>query len=136
MNTSNSFTWFVSMLMAVVIVLSILGCGVGVPTKAEVKVVRTQDMTIDDDDIVSMAPRILLEGVTKEIEVTYKNIELVDGLLFRDVAFPEGGWRLEKLLIPEISRKVSEQLNVDYLALVGAIEVSQGESKGFSLCQC
>lgn len=131
MNTSNSFAWFVTMLMAVVFGLSIMGCGVGVPTKAEINVVRSQDVTIDDDDKVSMAPRRLLEEVTKEIKNTYANIELVDGLLFRDTAFPEGGWRLKELLVPEVRRRVNEQLNLDYLALVGTIETSQNEEKGF-----
>ena len=88
-------------------------------------------MTIDDDDIVSMAPRRLLEEITKEIKSTYKNIEIVDGMLFRDTAFPEGGWRLKELFVPEVRRRVNEQLNLDYLALVGAIETSQDEEKGF-----
>ena len=133
MNTSNSFAWFVTMLMAVVFVLSVMGCGVAVPTKAEIKVVRSQDMTIDDNDIVSMAPRRLLEEITKELESTYKNIEIVDGFLFRDTAFPEGGWRLKELFVPEVRRRVNEQLNLDYLALVGAIETSQDEEKGFMI---
>jgi len=119
------------MLMAVVFVLSVMGCGVAVPTKAEIKVVRSQDMTIDDDDIVSMAPRRLLEEITKELKSKYKNIEIVDGLLFRDTAFPEGGWRLKELFLPEVRRRVNEQLELDYLALVGAIETSQEEEKGF-----
>ena len=98
MNAGNSFVWFVAMLMAVVFVLSVMGCGVAVPTRAEIKVVRSQDMTIDDNDIVSMAPRRLLEEITNELKSTYKNIEIVDGLLFRDTAFPEGGGDWESYL--------------------------------------
>jgi len=113
MNTSNSFAWFVTMLMAVVFVLSVMGCGVAVPAKAEIKVVRSQDMTIDDNDIVSMAPRRLLEEITKELKSTYKNIEIVDGFLFRDTAFPEGGWRLKELFVPEVRRRVNEQLTIN-----------------------
>ena len=131
MNASNSFAWFVTMLMAVFFVLSVMGCGVAVPTRAEIKVVRSQDMTIDDNDMVSMAPRRLLEEITNELKSTHKNIEIVDGLLFRDTAFPEGGWRLGELFVPEVRRRVNEQLNLDYLALVGAIETSQDEEKGF-----
>ena len=131
MNTSNGFAWFVTKLMAVIFVLSVMGCGVAVPTKAEIKVVRSQDMTIDDNNIVSMAPRRLLEEITKELKSRYKNIEIVDGLLFRDTAFPEGGWRLKDLFVPEVRRRVNEQLDLDYLALVGAIETSHGEEKGF-----
>lgn len=88
-------------------------------------------MTIDDNDMVSMAPRRLLEEITNELKSTHKNIEIVDGLLFRDTAFPEGGWRLGELFVPEVRRRVNEQLNLDYLALVGAIETSQDEEKGF-----
>jgi len=133
MNTSNSFTWFVTILMAVVFVLSIISCGVGVPTKAEIKVVRSQDVTIGKGAKVSIAPRRLLEEITREIESTYKNIEIVDALLFRDAVFPEGGWKLEDLLVPGTGRRVSEELNVDYLALVGATEASQEEADGFSI---
>ncbi len=133
MSINNKFIWFATRLIEIIVVLSIVGCGVGVPTRAEIKVMRTQDMQIDDDDIVTMAPRRILEAITREIEKTYKNIELVDGFLFRDTAFSEGGWRLKKLLMPEIGGKVSEQLGVDYLVVVGAIEASQGEAKGFMI---
>lgn len=122
---------YVFKLVVVYIVLSIMGCAVGVPSKPSREIMRSREVTVQDNAVVSLAPRELLEKVSKEINTSYENIELVDGVQFRDTAFPEGGWRLEKLLTPETAQRVSKQLNVDYLAVIGAWEVSEGEEKGF-----
>jgi len=118
-------------LLFLFMVLSALGCAVGVPSKPESELVRSRDVQVQDNVVVTLSPRELLEEVSAEIKESYKNIELVDGVQFRDTAFPEGGWRLRKLLIPETGRRVSEQLNVDYLVVIGALDVSEGEEKGF-----
>ena len=54
-------------------------------------------------------------------------------MLFRDTAFPDGGWRLKELLDPELRRQVNEQLDVDYLALISEGNVTQGEESGFMM---
>jgi hypothetical protein len=121
---------YVLLLLVLLIVPSIPGCAVGVPGISSREVVRSRDVKVQDTAVVSLAPRKLLEKVSKKIETSYDNIELVDSLQFRDTAFPEGGWRLKKLLNPETAQRVTKQLNVDYLALIGTLDVSD-EEKGF-----
>jgi len=131
MNIYGNCSMYVPRLSFLFIVLSALGCAVGVPSKPESELVRSRDVEVQDNIVVTFSPRELLEEVSGEIEESYNNIVLVDGVQFRDTAFPEGGWRLSKLLSPETCRRVSEQLNVDYLVLIGALDVSEGEEKGF-----
>ena len=131
MKHSAPFARLYASCVVMVCIISAMGCGVGIPSKAVVKVERSQEITIEDNTVISISPRRLLEGITEAIEASYKNIEVVDGLLFRDTAYAEGGWRLKKLLIPEHSRRLVEQLNVDYLVVAGPIKVSHGETKGF-----
>ena len=121
---------YVFLLLVLLIAPSIPGCAVGVPGISSREVVRSRDAKVQDTAVVSLAPRKLLEKVSKKIETSYDNIELVDSLQFRDTAFPEGGWRLTELLTPETAQRVCKQLNVDYLALIGTLDVSD-EEKGF-----
>lgn len=114
-----------------VLIGSLAGCAVGVPTKPDVEIERCQPVMIDEASLVSVSPRVLLQKFTKAIEAEYPRIELIDGLTFRDAAFPEGGWQLRTLLDPRVSARVSELLNVDYLVLVNRPQLVQGEEEGF-----
>ena len=42
--------------------------------------------------IVSVGPRNLIEQVTEEITKADARIEITDPMIFRDAAFPDGGW--------------------------------------------
>jgi len=112
-------------------ILSAAGCGVAVPTRPAVAVERGQPVEIGEEAVVSLGPRRLLEELSGEIAEQYPDIEVVDGLLFRDTAFPEGGWKLATLFESGAGRQVSEALGVDYLVLVGAAKTKEGEEKGF-----
>ena len=121
----------VSRLLACLLVLSAAGCGVAVPTRPEIEVVRSQPVSIDGGAVISIGPRRLLEELSEEITKAYRDIEIVDGLQFRDTAFPEGGWKLETFLQPGVSRQVSDKLEVDYLVLIGEMKIDEGEEDGF-----
>jgi len=131
MSTCNEVTGLLLRLSILLVVLSTEGCGLGVPTKPAVEVERSQPAMIDEGAVVSLAPRRLLEELSREILAEYQDIDIVDGLLFRDTAFPEGGWQLKALLEPGVGKQVSEQLNVDYLVLAGELELVRGEEEGF-----
>ena len=122
---------FLAQLLACIMVLSVAGCGVAVPTRPDVEVVRSQPARIYGGGVISIGPRRLLEELSEEITKAYRDIEIVDGLLFRDTAFPEGGWKLETFLQPGVSRQVSEKLDVDYLVLTGEMKLDEGEEEGF-----
>jgi hypothetical protein len=99
------------------------------PTRPDVA--RSEAVTIaDEDTLVTLGPRKLLEKVTKEIQEANPAIDVVDGLTFRDVAFPEGNWNLARLLEAESCERVRKQLGVDYLVLVGPMSYVEGEPKG------
>jgi hypothetical protein len=119
------------LLMLWLVILSAGGCGVAVPTRPAVEVKRGQPVEIGEDAVVSLGPRRLLEELSGEIAKQYPDIEVVDGLLFRDTAFPEGGWNLATLFESGAGRRVSDALDVDYLVLVGAAKTKEGEEKGF-----
>jgi hypothetical protein len=73
----------------------------------------------------------LLADVAESITDRDDNIVVIDGELFRDTAFPEGDWTLNKLLMPETCRRINKQLDVDYLVLVSTEGVIEGEPEGF-----
>jgi hypothetical protein len=99
------------------------------PTRPDVA--QSEVITVADErTLVTLGPRKLLEKVTKEIQEANPAIDVVDGLTFRDVAFPEGDWNLAGLLEPEACERVREQLGVDYLVLVGPMSYVEGEPKG------
>ena len=119
--------------MALTLSLILVGCGAGVPSKASVNVRRIDDGRVDQAVVVTLGPRRLLEKISKEIIDNNGKIEIVDSLLFRDTAFPEGDWSLQRLLEPEVHSQVAGALNVDYLILVGSSESTSGEGEGFIL---
>jgi len=99
------------------------------PTRPDVA--QSEIITVaDEHTLVTLGPRKLLEKVTKEIQEANPAIDVVDGLTFRDVAFPEGDWNLARLLEPDACERVREQLGVDYLVLVGPMSYVEGEPKG------
>jgi len=118
-------------LIALTLGLILVGCGVGVPSKASFNVRRIDNGGVDQGVMVTLGPRKLLEKLSKEIVNNNKKIEIVDGLLFRDTAFPEGDWSLERVLEPKVRSRVSDALNVDYLILLGSPESASGKGEGF-----
>jgi hypothetical protein len=120
-----------SRLLTCLMVLWAAGCGVAVPTRPDVEVVRSQAVRIDEGAVISIGPRRLLKELSNEITKARPDIEIIEGLLFRDTVFPEGGWKLEALFQPGVSRQVSDTLGVEYLVLTGELKLDEGEEEGF-----
>ena len=120
------------MLVSVVLILSVVSCiYIPYPVPAEVK--HIEIASFHEDAILTLGPRDLLADVAEAITETDSNIVVIDGELFRDTAFPEGDWTLNKMLKPETCSRINEQLDVDYLVVVSTEGVIEGEGEGFYL---
>lgn len=118
------------MTMVLYLLVLLTGCVV-VPYPVSPEVTQSEAITLSAEGTrVTVGPRRLLERVAKEIRDADPRIEIVDGLTFRDLAFPEGDWTLARLLEPETGARVREGLDVTYVVLVGAMSHEEGEPKG------
>ena len=70
------------------------------------------------DLYVTLGPRVLIEDVGRRLERRVPNSEFVDSLVFRDVAFPDGGWSVADLLDPDVCARVNGVLSVRYVVLL------------------
>ena len=112
----------------------ITSCGLNIPTRVSPTVTKNQQpVVLSDETLITLGPRRLLEEISQGITERNHDIEVIDGLLFRDTAFPNGGWTLKQLLTPVNCHRVYDLLQVDYLVLVGRIGTEHGESGGFFL---
>ena len=117
-------------LASIVLVLSVVNCVyIPYPVPADVKYI--ENASFPEDAILTIGPRDLLADVAEAITETDDNIVVIDGELFRDTAFPEGDWTLNKMLKPETCSRINEELDVDYLVLVSTKGVIAGEGEGF-----
>ena len=120
--------YFYSTVVFFIFLLSPLtGC---VPYPVPSDTSTSTDISINQDLLLTLAPRDYLETFTEEITRRYKNIEVTDGFLFRNIAFPEGGWKLKQLLEPDNCARVKAELDIDYVVILGQEEHLQGEVKG------
>ena len=118
------------LLVVAALILSTISCVyIPYPVPAEVKYV--ENATFPEDAILTLGPRDLLADVAESITETDSNIEVIDGQLFRDTAFPQGNWTLNNMLIPETCNRINKQLDVDYLVVVSTEGIIQGEGEGF-----
>jgi hypothetical protein len=118
------------LLIIVVLIVSTISCVyIPYPVPAEVKYV--ENATFPEDAILTLGPRDLLADVAESITERDSNIEVVDGQLFRDTAFPQGNWTLNNMLMPETCNRINKQLDVDYLVVVSTEGIIQGEEEGF-----
>ena len=120
----------VKLLVSSVLILSVISCVyIPYPVPAEVKYV--QNASFPEDTILTLGPRDLLADVAESITETDSNIVVIDGELFRDTAFPEGDWTLNKMLMLDTCSRINKQLDVDYLIVVSTKGVIEGEAEGF-----
>jgi hypothetical protein len=100
------------------IALSPSGCAI-VPYPVIPEVDRFDNVHLAGDTLVTVGPRVALEKISERIEKKSSKVEVIDPIVFRDSAFPQGGWQLEELLESERCRSVVDELGVRYLVLVG-----------------
>lgn len=112
-------------------VLSLTGCALTAPVEGKPEIFRHDNMALAGNTLVTVGPRRLLDFLAKQIFATDAGLEPVDALLFRDTAFPEGGWRLQELLDDARRASISRTLKVDYLILVTPLVYTVGDESGF-----
>lgn len=112
-------------------VLSLTGCALTAPVEGKPEIFRHDNMALAGNTLVTVGPRRLLDFLEKQIFATDAGLEPVDALLFRDTAFPEGGWRLQELLDDARRASISRTLKVDYLILVTPLVYTVGDESGF-----
>jgi hypothetical protein len=122
--------WMVTSI-AVILMSMLQGCAIIIPTPVRPEVQRIDDVVLNEDIYVTIGPRTLLKNVSDQIEKDRQNIIVEDPLLFRDTAFPEGGWLLKEFLDSQRCGEVVSQLGVEYLVLVGSRTTEEGEFGGF-----
>ena len=118
--------WMVTSI-AVILMSMLQGCAIIIPTPVRPEVQRIDDVVLNEDIYVTIGPRTLLKNVSDQIEKDRQNIIVEDPLLFRDTAFPEGGWLLKEFLDSQRCGEVVSQLGVEYLVLVGSRTTEEGE---------
>jgi hypothetical protein len=116
---------------SIVLVLSAVSCVLPYPIPADVK--HIEITSFPDDAILTLGPRRVLTDVAESVTEADSNIEVIDGVLFRDTAFPEGDWLLRNMLMPNTCNRISEELDVDYLVLVSTKGVLTVEEKDTAL---
>ena len=117
--------------------VSILFITVGMSSCVMIPYEPSADVSLSDDGhmplgdlMVTVGPRELLEKVSEEIEKADSKIEITDPIAFRDAAFPSGNWRITRLLEKGNCRRVSRELGVEYLVLVGEVKEIEGDEVG------
>ncbi|MDH3375116.1 MAG: hypothetical protein OEM85_17290 [Gammaproteobacteria bacterium] len=107
-------------------VLAIVFGGCIAPQTVDPEIHVIEKVRLADDVLVSVGPRRILESLSKRIAKHDRDIAIVDGLTFRDTAFPEGEWRLSALVeVPERRSSVAAALDVKYLVLVGPAKLEE-----------
>lgn len=120
----------IAIISSLIFSLSAASC-IPVPYPVSPEVEISEKPLLANDILLSVGPHELLESISTEITASHENIEIIDGELFRDTAFPEGGWRLGQLLEPSTCNRVRKQLNIDYLLIVGPENLIRSDDKGF-----
>lgn len=83
-----------------------------------------------DRVLLTVGPRQLLEDTSDALRRRDRDIEIVDSFAFRSAAFPEGDWRLSRLLDPERHVLLAAS-GADYLVVVGPVLTGLPDEHGF-----
>lgn len=112
--------------LAGVPVLAILLCSCIAPHSVEPKIQVFEQVKLAGDVRVTVGPRAILDNLGGRIGKFDRNIVVMDGLAFRDAAFPDGGWYLSSLIqAPERRSSIRQSLGVDYLVLIGPARLEE-----------
>lgn len=117
--------------LLVLTVMGLTGCAVMAPVQGKPEVTRLERTGLPEGTLVSTGPRRLLAHLESRIKVVAPHLTTVDGIQFRDTAFPRGDWQLGGLLEAENRIHLVQQLQVDYLVLIIPLEYTVDEESGF-----
>jgi hypothetical protein len=90
---------------------------------------RPAQIDAPEQVLVSIGPRRFLDQASESLVAADRRVELVDRVLFRDTAFPDGGWTLQELLEEQARGRITT-LGVDYAVLLGPMQSETVDSKG------
>jgi hypothetical protein len=96
------------------------------PTESSSTPVRLEHA---DRVLLTVGPRQLLEDTSDALRRRDRDIEIVDSFGFRAAVFPEGDWRLSRLLDPERHALLAAS-GADYLVVVGPVVVGAPDEHG------
>ena len=114
----------------VIAYVALPGCVI-VPYKPASEEVVSRDVQLPSNDwLATVGPRELIEEVSEAITSEADQIEIVDSIVFRDVAFPDGDWRISRLFMKGNGRRIFEESGVNYLVLLGKVIESSSEEYG------
>ncbi len=124
--TKSTVKYLYRTLFLILLLLSMSSCVmIPKPFSPSTDITYIEDITIPKDTYVTLGYRRAIETLIWGVEQYEPSIELVDGLLFRDTAFPDGGWKLKDLLTPDRCQKMQQELSVDYLILLGSFKLDK-----------
>jgi hypothetical protein len=106
------------------------GCAMA-PHPVEPYVNRTQEIDVADDTLVSIGNYELMESLTARLKKNDYGLEIADRIVFRDAAFPNGGWQLNELLTPENCARTISETGVTHMALIGPAAIEEEEIEGY-----
>jgi len=106
------------------------GCAMA-PHPVEPYVNRTQEIDVADDTLVSIGNYELMESLTARLKKNDYGLEIADRIVFRDTAFPNGGWQLNELLTPENCARTISETGVTHMALIGPAAIEEEEIEGY-----
>ena len=116
--------------LSIIAYLALPGCVI-LPYKPASEEVISGNIHLPSSDwLATVGPRELIEEVSEAITSEAAQIEIVDPIVFRDVAFPDGNWRISLLLMKGNGRRIFEELGVKYLVLLGKLTESSSEEYG------
>ena len=107
----------IQLFVVVLVSLKISGClvvPIPYPVEAETTVVEGVKIT----GYLSVGPRRLIEDIALRIEKFDERIEAVDPIVFRDMAFPDGGWSIAELLKDDNCTSLRKSSGVRFLVLL------------------
>jgi hypothetical protein len=126
----NHAWWVIALTLGLIFFGGISSC-IMIPYEPSAEVSLSNEGHIPPGEVmVTVGPRKLLEQVSEEIAKTDARIEIVDPIAFRDAAFPDGGWTISHLFQEGNCRRVSSELDVDYLVLIEGVKEIPGDEVG------
>jgi TPR repeat protein len=125
MNRSSMGRYYLFFILIIAVTVPpISGC-LAVPYMVTPDVTITNEIDLVKGITLTLDPQELLEKFSNKIADSHKNIEIVDEVLFTETAFTEGAWNLAQLLEPNTSERLSKELGVHYLVIVGKHELTR-----------
>lgn len=85
----------------------------------------SEEPPLAEDMIITAGPRKLLLEVSDAIQQANPDIDVVDSLYFRDRAFPDGDWRVARVMDASNCKLIAHASGVDYLVLVAPVQVRE-----------